>query len=155
MPRKKDRKKFSETKVGKFLKDKGKDIAGDVISIVGDVANIEVLERIGDKIKNSDKLTEEEREHALELLKMDMQEMQEISNRWQFDMEFGNTLSKSARPLVLLWLVLLFTIMIVLSFFGVLVPNNYLNVFEIVLLTVIGSYFGARTIEKYHRGKVK
>lgn len=46
------KKPFSETKVGKFIKEKVQPLAGDVIGIIGDVTGIEAIERVGELINS-------------------------------------------------------------------------------------------------------
>lgn len=70
---KKDKKKFKDTGVGKFLKEKGPDILGGALELVGDITGRDVLENIGKKIKGSDELSAADKERALELLELDLE----------------------------------------------------------------------------------
>ena len=75
---------------------------------------------------------------------------QEVSKRWQADMNSDNWLSKSIRPLVLGWLVVATTLLIFIDA-GVIefvVEDKWVDLLQIVLITVIGAYFGSRGLEK-------
>mgnify|MGYP003111130435 CR=1 FL=1 len=75
---------------------------------------------------------------------------QEVSNRWQYDMQWGNKLSKSIRPLTLIFLTLVFTI---ISFAdgnigGFQLNKDFLPIWNTILLSVYSAYFVGRSIEK-------
>jgi len=75
---------------------------------------------------------------------------QEVTKRWQSDMQSDNWLAKSIRPLVLGWLVVSTTLLIFIDA-GVLkfvVADKWVDLLQIVLITVIGAYFGSRGLEK-------
>ncbi len=75
---------------------------------------------------------------------------QEVTKRWQSDMNSDNWLSKSIRPLVLAWLVVSTTLLIFIDA-GVIefvVADKWVDLFQIVLITVIVAYFGSRGLEK-------
>lgn len=80
---------------------------------------------------------------------------QEVSNRWKADMESDNVLSKSIRPLVLAWLVVATTILIFIDAGTIdfVVEDKWVDLLQIVLITVIGAYFGSRGLEKIKYGK--
>ena len=80
---------------------------------------------------------------------------QEVTKRWQSDMSSDSWLSKNIRPLVLAFLVVS-TVLIVFIDSGSIdfdVKQNYIDLLQIVLITVIGSYFGSRGLEKIKNGK--
>tara|TARA_Y100001963_G_C6632492_1_gene376950 strand:- start:398 stop:784 length:387 start_codon:yes stop_codon:yes gene_type:complete len=75
---------------------------------------------------------------------------QEVSNRWKYDMEWGNKLSKSIRPLTLIFLTIVFTI---ISFADGNIGDFQLNkellpIWNTILLAVYSAYFVGRSIEK-------
>tara|TARA_R110000744_G_scaffold293073_2_gene403495 strand:+ start:264 stop:497 length:234 start_codon:yes stop_codon:yes gene_type:complete len=65
-------------------------------------------------------------------------------------MNLDNWLSKNVRPVVLLFLVLTTILLIFVD--GVFekfnVADNWISLLELVLITVIGAYFGGRSFEK-------
>jgi hypothetical protein len=104
-----------------------------------------------------DKLTttDEERlaaKHKIqELLEQaDKDAQAQVTDRWNADMASDSFLSKNIRPLVLIYLTIVFT---VLSFFdgnigGFKVATQYIPIFQSLLITVYGAYFVGRTWEK-------
>jgi hypothetical protein len=74
----------------------------------------------------------------------------EISSRWQADMASDSWLSKNVRPLVLIFLVIS-TVLLIFIDAGVInfvVEAKWTDLLQLVLITVIGAYFGGRSLEK-------
>ena len=74
----------------------------------------------------------------------------EISNRWQADMNSDSWLSKNVRPLVLIFLVIS-TVLLIFIDAGIInfvVEAKWTDLLQLVLITVIGAYFGGRSLEK-------
>ena len=94
------KKKFKETKVGKFLL--GKSGIIDVISnILPDQGALGMVKNLIDKDPD---LPPQDKETALKLLEQDMTELQEVSKRWESDMKSDSWLSKNTRPMTLIFL---------------------------------------------------
>ncbi len=78
-------------------------------------------------------------------------EMQkQVTERWKVDMNSDSWLSKNIRPLVLIFLVVATVLMIFIDA-GVLtfeVKDTWVDLLQLVLITVIGAYFGGRSSEK-------
>tara|TARA_R100001463_G_scaffold110973_1_gene165843 strand:- start:1272 stop:1658 length:387 start_codon:yes stop_codon:yes gene_type:complete len=78
-------------------------------------------------------------------------EMQkQITQRWKMDMQSDSWLSKNIRPLVLVFLVVA-TVLLIFIDAGVLsfkVQDKWTDLLQLVLITVIGAYFGGRSLEK-------
>ena len=74
----------------------------------------------------------------------------EITSRWQADMSSDSWLSKNIRPLVLAFLVVSTVIMIFIDAGTIkfVVEDKWTDLLQLVLITVIGAYFGGRSIEK-------
>ena len=75
---------------------------------------------------------------------------QNITDRWSADMNSDSWLSKNVRPLVLIFLVVSTVLMIFIDA-GTInfnVEAKWTDVLQLVLITVIGAYFGGRSIEK-------
>ena len=74
----------------------------------------------------------------------------EISNRWTSDMASDSWLSKNVRPLVLVFLVVSTVLMIFIDAgtINFTVEAKWTDLLQLVLITVIGAYFGGRTMEK-------
>ena len=78
-----------------------------------------------------------------------------ITDRWKADMNSDSWLSKNIRPLVLAFLVVCTVLMIFIDAGSInfVVEEKWTDLLQLVLITVIGAYFGGRTKEK--RKKVK
>lgn len=148
-----NRKPLRETKVFKFLEDKAPDLLGGGLEIIGGTLGIGKLEKLGEKIAASNDLNAEDKATAMQLLEMDVVELQEISKRWSADMMSDSWLSKNVRPLVCLYTWVLLTVVFCLKWAGYDLPGEYITLFTTLALAVNGAYFGARTIEKYHKTK--
>ena len=78
-------------------------------------------------------------------------EMQkQVTERWKMDMTSDSWLSKNIRPLVLIFLVVS-TVLLVFIDAGVIafeVKASWVDLLQLVLITVIGAYFGGRSLEK-------
>ena len=76
-----------------------------------------------------------------------------ITDRWKADMNSDSWLSKNVRPLVLVFLVVSTVLMIFIDAGAIsfTVEEKWTDLLQLVLITVIGAYFGGRTMEK--RGK--
>jgi len=73
-----------------------------------------------------------------------------ITERWKMDMQSDSWLSKNIRPLVLIFLVVS-TVLLVFIDAGVIafeVKSSWVDLLQLVLITVIGAYFGGRSLEK-------
>ena len=75
---------------------------------------------------------------------------QNITDRWKADMYSDSWLSKNVRPLVLIFLVISTVLMIFIDAGTIAfeVEEKWTDLLQIVLITVIGAYFGGRTMEK-------
>ena len=73
-----------------------------------------------------------------------------ITDRWKADMNSDSWLSKNIRPLVLAFLVVSTVLMIFIDAGTIkfTVEEKWTDLLQLVLITVIGAYFGGRTMEK-------
>ena len=73
-----------------------------------------------------------------------------ITDRWKSDMNSDSWLSKNVRPLVLIFLVVCTVLMIFIDAGTIqfTVEEKWTDLLQLVLITVIGAYFGGRTMEK-------
>ena len=116
-----------------------------------------VIKNIGDVV---DKLTTTEEEKLLikkqiqEILeKADSDAQTQVTERWKVDMQSDSWLSKNIRPAVLIFLTSVFTILSFFdgNFYGFQVQEQYIPIFQSLLITVYGAYFVGRTWEKSKR----
>ena len=80
----------------------------------------------------------------------EVQMEKEISSRWDADMKSDSWLSKNVRPLVLVFLVVATVLMIFIDAgtINFVVEAKWTDLLQLVLITVIGAYFGGRSLEK-------
>ena len=78
-----------------------------------------------------------------------------VTERWQADLEHGNWLTRSVRPLVLVFLIISTVIMVYVDSGSTTfnVDSKWVDLLQLVLITVIGAYFGGRSFEKFNKNK--
>jgi hypothetical protein len=117
-------------------------ITGGLIKDIGQVIDDLVTtdeERLEAKLKV---------EELLEQADKDAQD--QVTARWESDMKSDSFLSKNIRPMVLIYLTFIFS---VLAFFDgnigeFSIAEDYIPIFQSLLITVYGAYFVGRTWEK-------
>ncbi len=148
MPReKKQKKKFKETKVGVFLKEKAPKILNGIGDILPDNGVYGVVKNL---ITTDKEMSPADKETAMKLLEMDLAEMQSVSDRWQYDMKSDSWLSKNTRPLALIYLTVCMTLYIVLDSLQMVfdMKEAWIDLLQTLLVTVYVAYFGSRGAEK-------
>ena len=117
-------------------------LTGGVIKEVGSVI---------DKLTTTDGERLEAKKKVQEILeKADSEAQEQVTERWKADMNSDSFLSKNIRPMVLIYLTSVFTI---LAFFDgnigqFKVQEQYIPIIQSLLITVYGAYFVGRTWEK-------
>jgi len=114
----------------------------------------ELVKNVGGVIDNLHTSAEEKLDAERKIKDMIMgyeAEMQkQVTERWKVDMNSDSWLSKNIRPLVLVFLVVA-TVLLIFIDAGVLsfkVQDKWTDLLQLVLITVIGAYFGGRSLEK-------
>jgi len=143
------KKKFNQTKVGKFLSEVAPSIFNLAGNIIPDAGVFGLLKNL---IKKDPVLPAEDKEKALMLLEQDMTEMKETTKRWESDMKSDSWLSKNTRPMCLIFLSVM-TIAFIwvdshheISF---TVEQEWIGLLKTLVTTVYVAYFGSRGVEKY------
>ncbi len=146
----KNKKKFSETKVGAFLSKAAPGILGTVGDVLPDQGVLGMVKNLINKEPDT-VLPPEDKEKAMKLLEMDIIEMQEVSKRWDSDMKSDSWLSKNTRPLSLIFLTISMVILIILDSFQwtFTVDTGWVELLKTLLVTVYVAYFGSRGAEKF------
>ena len=74
----------------------------------------------------------------------------EITTRWNSDMNSDSWLSKNVRPMTLIFLVVSTVLLVFVDagFISFDVKASWVDLLQLVLITVIGAYFGGRSLEK-------
>jgi len=113
-----------------------------------------LIKEIGGVIDNLT-TTEEERLQAKERIQKLLEEadkdaQQQVTERWKYDMQSDSFLSKNIRPLTLVFLTVMFTLLAFtdgnIGEFSI--QKEYIPIFQTLLITVYGAYFVGRTWEK-------
>jgi hypothetical protein len=125
------------------------------MSIIGKIFSAgagELVKNVGGVLDNLTTTKEEKLAAEIKDLIMGYEaEMQkQVTERWKLDMNSDSWLSKNIRPLVLVFLVVS-TVLLVFIDAGAInfdVKDSYVDLLQLVLITVIGAYFGGRSLEK-------
>ena len=119
--------------------------AADLINSVGDVVdNLHTSKE--EKLAAQHKIKKLVANYEVEMEK-------NITDRWKADMNSDSWLSKNVRPLVLIFLIVC-TMLLIFIDAGTIkfeVEEKWTDLLQLVLITVIGAYFGGRSIEKYKK----
>ena len=129
----KTKKKFKDTAVGSFLLQK-------IPKVVGAIAEDTPVGNVIQAIIGGSDMSENDKQIALEKLKLERSEMDGVTRRWVADARSGTWLASNVRPLVLIFL----TIRYVVGWY----LDYPLDEITGLLTIVIGGYFGSRGVEK-------
>ena len=116
--------------------------AGELIKSVGGVIDTLTTSK-EEKLEAERKIQDLIANHEVEMEK-------NITERWKMDMQSDSWLSKNIRPLVLVFLVVSTVLMIFIDAgtINFVVEDKWTDLLQLVLITVIGAYFGGRSLEK-------
>ena len=116
--------------------------AGELIKSVGGVLDNLTTSK-EEKLEAERKIQDLIANHEVEMEK-------NITERWKMDMQSDSWLSKNIRPLVLVFLVVSTVLMIFIDAgtINFVVEDKWTDLLQLVLITVIGAYFGGRSLEK-------
>ena len=107
--------------------------------------------KVIDNLHTSDEERLEAKQKLQELLEQaDKEAQDQVTERWKYDMQSDSFLSKNIRPLVLIFLTTMFTLLAFTdgNIGGFRVQEQYVPIFQSLLITVYGAYFVGRTWEK-------
>ena len=115
---------------------------GDLVESVGGVLDNLTTSK-EEKLEAKRKLKELILSHEAEMEK-------QITSRWDADMKSDSWLSKNVRPMVLIFLIVCTMLLIFIDAGAISfeVEEKWTDLLQLVLITVIGAYFGGRSIEK-------
>ena len=116
--------------------------AGDLVKNVGGVIdNLTTSEE--ERLEADRKIKELIANYEVEMEK-------NITSRWEADLKSDSWLSKNVRPMVLIFLIVC-TMLLIFIDAGALdfeVKSSWVDLLQLVLITMIGAYFGGRSFEK-------
>lgn len=121
-------------------------------SVVDDVAN--ALDRF---IRTKEDRDAFEKEMTEIFVRAEAEMQKNVSDRWKYDMESDSWLSKNVRPLVLVFLIFSTILLIFIEAGNIdfFIKEEWIGLLQMILLTVIGAYFGGRSIEKVNKSRNK
>jgi len=117
-------------------------LGGGVVKQVGDV--------LDSLTTSKEEKLEAQRKIKEVLMQAEANAQEQVTRRWEADMKSDNWLSKNIRPLVCIFLTIIF---VTLSMFdgnlgGFEIDEAYIPIYQTLLITVYGAYFAGRSIEK-------
>ena len=120
---------------------------GELVESVGGVLD-ELITSKDEKLEAKRKLKELILKHEAEMDK-------QITDRWNADMASDSWLSKNVRPMVLIFLIVCTMLLIFIDAGAIsfVVEEKWTDLLQLVLITVIGAYFGGRSVEKVRNKK--
>ena len=124
--------------LGNLLSGGGADLVKNVGGVIDDLHTSEE-----EKLEVERKIKEVVANYEVEMEK-------NITSRWEADLKSDSWLSKNVRPLVLIFLIVC-TMLLIFIDAGALnfeVKSTWVDLLQLVLITVIGAYFGGRSLEK-------
>jgi hypothetical protein len=128
------KKKFKDTKVGQFLLQK-------IPQVVGKIAEDTPVGSVIEAIIGGSDMAPEDKDVALEKLRLERTEIDGITRRWVADSNSSSWLAKNVRPLTLTFLTVSFVA-------GWILQLDELDVVKELLTIVFIGYFGSRGAEK-------
>ena len=116
--------------------------AGKLVESVGGVLD-NLTTTKGEKLEARRKIKELIVNHQVEVEK-------NVTARWQSDMGSDSWMSKNVRPVVLIFLITCTMLLVFIDSGSIKfeVAEKWTDLLSLTLITVIGSYFGGRSIEK-------
>lgn len=144
-----NKKKFKDTKVGQVLLGAAKvinpglgSVLEGVLSPADAIAEITKAQiSVEDKIKLQTVMVNAQQD-----------EEKELTKRLQADQMSDSFLSKNVRPAILIWCIVIFSLAGILDSIEsipFMINELWNDTFEKVMMSVVGFYFGGRTIEKF------
>ena len=115
---------------------------------------IDKLAGVADKfIRTKDEKAEFEKQMTQIFIEAEAAMQKNVTERWKADLEHGNWLTRSVRPLVLIFLIVATVLMIFIDSGSIKfdVEQKWTDLLQLVLITVIGAYFGGRSVEKLRK----
>ena len=108
-------------------------------------------------VRTKDEKAEFEKQMTEILIEAEAAMQKNVTERWKADLEHGNWLTRSVRPLVLIFLIVATVLMVFIDSGSIHfeVEEKWTDLLQLVLMTTIGAYFGGRSAEKFNQVKNK
>jgi len=117
---------------------------------------VDKLAGVADRfIRTKDEKAEFEKQMTTIFIEAEAAMQKNVTERWKADLEHGNWLTRSVRPLVLVFLIVSTVLMVFIDSGSINfnVEDKWTDLLQLVLMTTIGAYFGGRSVEKYNKLK--
>ena len=114
----------------------------------------EKISGIVDKfVRTNDEKAQFQKEMTEILIEAEAAMQKNVTERWKADLEHGNWLTRSVRPLVLVFLIFSTVLMVFIDSGSINfnVDEKWTDLLQLVLMTTIGAYFGGRSVEKFNK----
>tara|TARA_Y100001937_G_scaffold123094_1_gene185419 strand:+ start:38 stop:439 length:402 start_codon:yes stop_codon:yes gene_type:complete len=124
-----------------------------ITKIFGD-AGVSVVDKIAgvaDRfIRTKDEKAKFQKEMEQIWIQAESDMQKNVTERWKYDMINGNVLSKSVRPIVLLFLIFSIIVLVFVDSASIKfeVSSEWLELLKLLLTVTVSAYFGGRSYEK-------
>ena len=118
----------------------------------GDI--LQKLSGVADKfIQTKEEKAAFEKEMTQIFIQAEAEMQKNVTERWKSDLEHGNWLTRSVRPMVMVFLIVTTVLMVFIDSGSIsfTVEEKWTDLLQLVLITVIGAYFGGRSVEKIRK----
>ena len=126
----------------------------NVLSKIFSTGATELVKGVGGVLDNLTTSKEEKLEAEQKIKELvanyEVEMEKNITSRWEADLKSDSWLSKNVRPLTLVFLIVCTMLLIFIDAGAISfdVKDSYVALLQLVLITVIGAYFGGRSLEK-------
>lgn len=148
-----NKKPIKETAVGEWLKDKAPHLLDKVGDLLPDNGVLGVVKRLVDT--DPDITPEQKMEFEKLAMQKEMNAQDNVSRRWEADMSSDVHIAKVIRPSIMIALLIFFMVITVWDALtdGFMPRESFVDLLQVLMLTVFGAYFAGRTIEKTSSNK--
>jgi len=121
------------------------DAGGGIVDKIGGVVN--------QFIHTKDEQAAFKKEMTKILIEAEAEMQKNVTERWKADLEHGNWLTRSVRPIVLMFLIVATVLMVFIDSGSLIfnVEEKWTDLLQLILMTTIGAYFGGRSFEKFKK----
>lgn len=140
--------KIKDTKLGEWLKEKAPNILNTAGDLLPDQGVLGVIKRLVDG--DPDITAQEKLEFEKLASEVEIARQENVTRRWEADMSSDVQLAKIIRPSIMIALLVFFIVLTIWDAVSVefMPRENFIDLLQVLMLTVFGAYFAGRTIEK-------
>ena len=143
-----ENKKIKQTAVGEWLKEKAPHLLDKVGDLLPDNGVLGVVKRLVDT--DPDITPEQKMEFEKLKSQIEISRQENVTRRWEADMSSDVQIAKVIRPSIMIALLLFFMVITIWDAMadGFMPRESFVDLLQVLMLTVFGAYFAGRTIEK-------